>query len=157
MLKMTVRPLAIRNSSIPNRTPFSVEMTTSSSTTCTPRQMICLHPGKSRGEAISRWRPLVRAVHLAGGGQYGLVGLDLGGELPAPARLFLVERLLLGALAERGDVHRLEELVVVLAHVALAAVEDFELHAFKGRRHLDRIERLGLFGRGREHPHLVDG
>src|SRR5436305_868468 len=32
MLKMTVRPLAIRNSSMPNSTPFSVEMTISSST-----------------------------------------------------------------------------------------------------------------------------
>jgi hypothetical protein len=36
MLKITVRPLAIRNRSIPNRTPFSVEITTSSSTTHTP-------------------------------------------------------------------------------------------------------------------------
>src|SRR5580692_8738553 len=32
MLKMTVRPLAIRNSSMPNRTPLSVDMTISSST-----------------------------------------------------------------------------------------------------------------------------
>ena len=38
MLKMTVRPLAIKNSSIPNRTPFSVEMTISSSTTRTPER-----------------------------------------------------------------------------------------------------------------------
>jgi hypothetical protein len=33
MLKMTVRPLAIKKSSIPYRTPFSVDMTISSSTT----------------------------------------------------------------------------------------------------------------------------
>jgi hypothetical protein len=33
MLKITVRPLAIKNSSIPNRTPLSVDMTISSSTT----------------------------------------------------------------------------------------------------------------------------
>ena len=33
MLKMTVRPLAIKNSNIPNRTPLSVDMTISSSTT----------------------------------------------------------------------------------------------------------------------------
>jgi len=33
MLKMTVRPLAIKNSSMPNKTPFSVDMTISSSTT----------------------------------------------------------------------------------------------------------------------------
>src|SRR6202035_3757757 len=32
MLKMTVRPLAIKNSNIPNRTPLSVDMTISSST-----------------------------------------------------------------------------------------------------------------------------
>src|SRR5665213_1428437 len=32
MLKMTVSPLDSRNSSIPNRTPLSVEMTTNSST-----------------------------------------------------------------------------------------------------------------------------
>src|SRR3982074_3481353 len=33
MLKMTVRPLAIKNSSMPNRTPLSADMTISSSTT----------------------------------------------------------------------------------------------------------------------------
>ncbi len=33
MLKMTVSPLAIRNSSMPNNTPLSVDMTISSSTT----------------------------------------------------------------------------------------------------------------------------
>ena len=33
MLKMTVRPLAIKNSNIPNRTPLRVDMTISSSTT----------------------------------------------------------------------------------------------------------------------------
>ena len=33
MLKMTVRPLAIKNSNIPNRTPLSVDMTVNSSTT----------------------------------------------------------------------------------------------------------------------------
>src|SRR5579872_3055055 len=33
MLKMTVNPLAIKNSSMPYRTPLSVEMTISSSTT----------------------------------------------------------------------------------------------------------------------------
>jgi hypothetical protein len=32
MLKMTVNPLDSRNSSIPNKTPLSVEMTISSST-----------------------------------------------------------------------------------------------------------------------------
>src|SRR5436190_2372976 len=138
MLKITVRPLAIRNSSIPNRTPFSVDMTTSSSTTRTPREMSRLRPGQRPGRSNSRARyQLVRAIHLAGGGQHGLAGFDLGSELPAPAGLFLVERLLLGPLAERGDIHRLEELVIVLAHVALAAVIDLELHAFEGRRHLD--------------------
>src|SRR5258708_34910505 len=32
MLKMTVRPLAIKNSNMPNRTPLSVDMTINSST-----------------------------------------------------------------------------------------------------------------------------
>src|SRR3954454_8600904 len=36
MLKMTVRPLAIRNSSMPYSTPLSVEMTISSSTASAP-------------------------------------------------------------------------------------------------------------------------
>src|SRR5271157_1214878 len=36
MLKMTVRPLAIRNSSIPYNTPLSADMTISSSTTHHP-------------------------------------------------------------------------------------------------------------------------
>ncbi|OIQ70655.1 hypothetical protein GALL_477300 [mine drainage metagenome] len=37
MLKMTVRPLAIRNSNMPYRTPLSVDMTISSSTTPPPK------------------------------------------------------------------------------------------------------------------------
>src|SRR5450631_2132808 len=38
MLKMTVRPLAIKNSSMPNNTPLSVEMTISSCTTHRPEK-----------------------------------------------------------------------------------------------------------------------
>ena len=64
---------------------------------------------------------------------------------------------LCGAFAERRDVDRLEELVVVLAHEALAAVEHLELHAFERERDLDRIDRLGLLGGRRQHPHFVDG
>ncbi len=37
MLKMTVNPLAIKNSNIPNRTPLSVDMTINSSTTLPPQ------------------------------------------------------------------------------------------------------------------------
>ncbi len=100
---------------------------------------------------------LLRAGHLAGGWQHGLGGVDLGGTLPAPAGLFLVERLLVVQFAELRDVHRLEELVVVLAHDAVAAVEDVVLHVFQGRSDLHRLDRLGLFSREREHAHLVDG
>ena len=34
---------------------------------------------------------------------------------------------------------------------------DVELHAFERCSDLDRIQRLGLFRRGRKHPHLVHG
>src|SRR4051812_3531306 len=122
MLKITVRPLAIRNSSMPNRTPFSVDMTISSSTTHYSPDKSRVHPNENRGERVAPDRS-VRPFHLAGGRQHGLGGVDLADQLPAPAGFFLVERFLLGAIAERGDVHRLEELVVVLAHHALAAVE----------------------------------
>jgi hypothetical protein len=36
--------------------------------------------------------------------------------------------------AERRYAHQLEELLIVLPHVALAAVEDFKFHAFEGQR-----------------------
>ena len=39
-------------------------------------------------------------------------------------------------VAERDDVHGLEELVVVLAHEALAAVEDLDLHVLERQRDL---------------------
>src|SRR6516225_10796570 len=78
------------------------------------------------------WRPwLVRPFHLAGGGEYGLIRVYLRGHPPTPSGLFFLERLLLGSLTERCDVHRLEELVIVLAHEALAAGIDIELHAFE--------------------------
>jgi hypothetical protein len=48
MLKMTVRPLAIRNSSIPNRTPLRVEIMISSSTRHHPRVKTGLRPGERR-------------------------------------------------------------------------------------------------------------
>jgi len=44
MLKMTVRPLAIRNSSIPYSTPLSADMTISSSTTYHPRKRAAFAP-----------------------------------------------------------------------------------------------------------------
>src|SRR3954468_5290685 len=80
-------------------------------------------PGTSPGMTLLVCRyVLVRPVHLARCRQNGLRGVDLGDQLPAPAGLFLVERLLFGALAERGDIHRLEELVVVFPHGALATI-----------------------------------
>src|ERR1700736_3361771 len=156
MLKMTVRPLAIKNSSMPNNTPLSVEMTISSSTTHRLESRIRVRPEFVRGGRVKRERS-VRPFHLAGGRKHGRGSVDLRNELPAPAGLFLVERFLFGAFAKRGNIDRLEELVIVLPHVALAAVEHLELHAFERKRDLDRIDRLGLVGRGRQHPHLVDG
>src|SRR5882757_10934365 len=166
MLKITVSPLAIKNSSMPNKTPLSVEMTISSSTN-SPDNAVSLSPLPACGERSTRIvrcaagegdYPRVRAcgespsprpsprkrgegeglrpVHLAGGRQHGLRGVDLGNQFPAPAGLFLVERFLFGPLAERGDIHRLEELVIVLAHEALAAVIDVELHTFERHRDL---------------------
>src|SRR5580698_9488494 len=71
-------------------------------------------------------------LHLAGGRQHGLRGVDLGHQVPAPAGAFLVERIALVLHgAERGDVDRLEELVIVGAHRAFTAVEHFILHALE--------------------------
>src|SRR5438046_1493086 len=135
MLKMTVSPLAIKNSSMPNRTPLSVDMTISSSTT----HHLINNKGASapkvlRGGGVNAHERSVRPFHLAGSWKHGLVDLDLGRRFPAPTGFLLVERFLVGALPERGDIHRLEKLVVVLAHGALAAVVDVELHAFERRR-----------------------
>src|SRR5882757_8909048 len=143
MLKMTIR------------TPLSVDMTISSSTT--HRLRIWDSSAPKRPGRMSYARTSVRPFHLAGGRKHGRGRVDLRDQLPAPAGLFLVERFLFGALAERGNIDRLEELVIVLAHVALAAVEHFDLHAFERERDLDRIDRLGLVGGRRQHPHLVDG
>src|SRR5882672_9556375 len=140
MLKMSVSPLAIRNSSMPNSTPLSVEIKMSSSTSFS---------------AALRVSASARAIHLAARRQHRVGGVQPGDDAPAPAGLLLVERLLVAALAERGDIHGLEELVIVLAHEPLAAVEDLELHAFELGRDLRRLERFRLVDGRREHAHLV--
>src|ERR1700753_3762205 len=158
MLKMTVSPLDSRNSSIPNRTPLSVEMTISSSTAHSqndwmdslersPVKRPASRPGqKSRREIRTGTGKACRSgpLHLAGGRQHRLRGVDLGHQVPAPTGTFLVERLLLlvGQGAERGDVDRLEELVVVLAHEGIAAVVGIDLHVLEGCRHFHRIDRV---------------
>ena len=52
-----------------------------------------------------------------------------------------------------------KQLIDHLAHQPLAAVQHLEFYAFECHRdHLaDRVDRLGLVGRGRQHAHLVDG
>src|SRR6202035_5594093 len=95
MLKMTVRPLAIRNSSIPYSTPLSVDMTISSNTTHYRWEI----KNRVRHEVLeqttdyaiigehfsNKWEPItsfeegvrsVRPDHLAGGRQDGLRSLD---------------------------------------------------------------------------------
>src|SRR5258708_18264991 len=148
MLKMTVSPLAIRNSSMPNNTPLSVDMTISSSTTHRQDQEM-RPPQDFSGRTIHRERS--GPFHLAGGRKLGLRRIDLRNELPAPAGLLLVERFLFGALAERGNIDRLEELVIVLAHIALGAVEHLEIHTFERLRHLHPGRRLGLAAAGGPH------
>src|SRR3546814_9985408 len=49
-----------------------------------------------------------------------------------------------------GDVHVLEELVVGLAHVGLAAIHGLVLHAGQNRRQLQRIVGLRLVDRRSE-------
>src|SRR3954470_17134605 len=54
MLKMMVRPLAIKNSNMPNRTPLRVDMTISSSTTHRLRSESGVRRGKRRDERNGR-------------------------------------------------------------------------------------------------------
>src|SRR5579864_5346333 len=149
MLKITVSPLDNRNSSIPNRTPLSVEMTINSSTadslagsTDQWKQMFrriqaeraAPVRGSRRGGSGDQSGPL----HVAGGRQHGLWRVDPRLQVPGPAGAFLVERVLglIGDAAERREVHRLEELMIVLAHEAFTAVEHVELHVLEGGRDL---------------------
>src|SRR6266568_4444398 len=88
--------------------------------------MLCpsqFHGGNSPSSA--------RAVHLAAGRHDGVVGVHLADHLPAPAGVFLVERLVLADRAEVGNVDRLEELMVVGPHEALAAAVHLDLHALE--------------------------
>src|SRR6185437_12916947 len=116
-----------------------------------------IRPG-AYNSAPGRINGSVRPLHFAGGRQNGLRGVDLGYQMPAPTRVFLVERVLrlVAHAAERGDIDRLEELVVVRTHKAFTAVENVELHALQRCGDLYRVERLGLLGGSLEHPHLVD-
>src|SRR5215831_19565342 len=136
MLKISVRPLAIRNSSMPNCTPFKIEMMTSSSTGY---------------QALRAW-----AFHLADGRQNGVCGIDLGDYAPAPSGLFLIERLVCCKFAERLDVHGLKELVIGGPHEPLTAVEHGHLHVLKLQGDLARIGRFRLLDRGDKHAHLID-
>src|ERR1700761_4641061 len=99
MLKITVRPLAIKNSSIPNRTPLSVDMTINSSTTHRFGIARRVRPDGVSGQTLDARERLVRPFHLAGGRKDGVGRIDLVDELPAPAGLLLVERFLFGAFA----------------------------------------------------------
>src|SRR3977135_2166647 len=124
MLKMTVRPLDIKTSNIPNRTPLSVDMTVNSSTTHRLTFEDAFRPEGFSGRTVYARERSVRPFHLAGGRKCGCGSIDLRNKLPAPAGLFLVERFLFGALAERGNIDRLEETGAVPAPTARAALSD---------------------------------
>src|ERR1700730_19172986 len=121
MLKMTVRPLAIRNSNMPNRTPLSVDMTISSSKTLRRDKETHPPPKVFRGGRVTRERS-VRPFHLAGGRKHGRGRIDLRNELPAPPGLLLVERFLFGAITERGNIDRLEAMAMGPAHGAFGTL-----------------------------------
>src|SRR5262249_34775911 len=89
--------------------------------------------------------------------QERIFGVQLGHRSPAPARLLLVEGLLSTPFAKRDDIHRLEELVVIPAHEALAAVEDFDLHALELEPYLVELGALRLVDCRRQHVHLTEG
>ena len=77
--------------------------------------------------------------------------------LPAPAGVLLLERLVLAERTEAGDIHRLEELMIVGPHEAVAAVVDGDLHAVELGRDLERLDRLRFVGGLDEHADLIDG
>src|SRR6266446_6056724 len=157
MLKMTVSPLAIKNSSMPKRTPLSVDMTISSSMTQRLRSESGLRPGKYPGRMKRALEGSAGPFHLAGGRQDRFWSVNFPDAFPAPTGLFLLERFVILELAERRDVHRLEELVIVLPHEAFSAVIYVEFHALERGCDLYRIERLCLLRCKGEHPHLVHG
>src|SRR5580658_5451191 len=72
-----------------------------------------------------------RMRHLAGAGNHRVRGIDPRHRLPAPFGVLLVEELDRVARPEHRDIHRLEELMIVGAHEAFAAIEHGELHALE--------------------------
>src|ERR1700677_4965079 len=104
------------------------------------------------GRLLSSARP----IHLAAGGKDGVLRVDLARRLPAPAGVFLVKRLILADGTEVRDVHRLEELVIVGSHKAIAAIVDRDFHAGERSRYFGRLDRLRLLGSFNEHAYLVD-
>src|SRR6266567_3716686 len=108
-----------------------------------------------RGDA--RRLASTRTIHLAGRRQYRIGGIELGDDAPAPAGLLFVKRLLVAAFTERRDIEWLEELMVFLAHEAIAAVEDVELHAFQLGGNLGDVERLCLVDGRDQHADFIDG
>jgi hypothetical protein len=125
---MSVRPLAIKKKQQSEKNAVEGrdenELRHGSSTSLTATQL----PDRPIRQ---RAQQLARPHHLEGGRQDRIFGVQFGHCPPAPARLLLVEGLPGTPFAKRDDLHRLEELVVILAHEALAAVEDFDLHALE--------------------------
>ncbi len=166
MLKITVSPLDNKNSSIPNRTPLSVEMTISSSTAPLAEwldgpgktnvrvngslgtSMLWQNPVRNDARGLTRWPIRGRFMLQAVGSTVCAVSILDTRCQPQPV-FFVVERLLglVGQAAERGDVDRLEELVVVLAHEALAAIEHVKLSCLQALRRPSPDRSSWLFRR----------
>src|SRR5260370_38138766 len=92
--------------------------------------------------------------HLAGGRQDRFWSVNFPDAFPAPTGLFLLERFVILELSERRDVHRLEEMMIVLPHEAFSAVEHVEFHAFDRSRDFYRIQRLFPLPCQSEHSYL---
>src|SRR6266478_10186455 len=93
--------------------------------------------------------------HLVGGRQDRFWSVNFPDAFPAPTGLFLLERFVILELAERRDVHRLEELVIVLPHEAFSAVIYVEFHALERGCDFFLFELLCRLPCNGLHPHMT--
>src|SRR3954453_23295869 len=82
--------------------------------------------------------------------------LDSADRLPTPSGVLFIEFHTVDLWAEAEHVHVLEELMVLLAHPDILAVEALGLHSFELGCDLLGIRRLRLGNRLSQHHELVD-